>query len=158
MDNFFLDVIGEGDKQLKTALSLALRDHLATTVSIAPCVHDIVYHYQDGNDEPISHTMKIQIDRMIGVDTMFVFWGKCNEIRLPHDFGGEMTGLPFELDEEALFYFVKGWLTKAKIPPAPRFDGSVERGWRVFTDQSGGILHSPYGLMAIQPAWALFGK
>lgn len=83
-----------------------------------------------------------------GVDTLVLYWEE--------DSG--TTALPFPLKLDGATQFIASWLDSATYPAEPDHDGSNDKGWMVFNDDWGHALGSSYGFLAVQPAWAMYGK
>ena len=71
---------------------------------------------------------------------------------------GPSLALPFQLKLDAAVEFVHSWLESIDYPPEPDHDGSNHKGFRAFTDSWGHVAGHRYGIVGIQPAWAMYGK
>ena len=69
------------------------------------------------------------------------------------------NAFPFKGQPRQIAMLAQWWLEdEAKYPIQPGHDGSSERGFRIFNEECGHVDGSPYGFMAIEPAWAEYGK
>lgn len=130
MDNFCFHVTAQGDDSFVTTLQLAIK--LAG--------HNKVTHYG--------------VDPKLG---LALFWSEPKDGRLPKS--AVVQPLPYPMDKDALTAFVAGWLRTADYGPQPDHDGENGRGWTIYTDDSWGhVWGSFYGVIAVKPAWAMYGK
>lgn len=83
---------------------------------------------------------------------LLLFWMNPGQTSL------EVKSLPFKLDAEGAADFAQRWLAEADYGKEPDHDGSNGRGWRISTDNWGRGGGYDYGIVAIQPAWAMYGK
>jgi hypothetical protein len=73
------------------------------------------------------------------------------------------TKLPYKMTLEEAADFAWGWLCKQDFGSKPDIDGDCEKGWRIYTE-SWGSVHDDNGakdlgsFVAVQPAWAMYGK
>lgn len=130
MDNFRFHVTSQGDDNFVTTFQLAI--DLAGFSKVT--------HY--------------------GLDPgrgLALFWDEPKDGRLPKS--AVVQPLPYQMDKGALVAFVAGWLRAADYGREPDHDGSNGKGWTIYTDDSWGLVWgSPYGIIAIKPTWALYGK
>lgn len=54
--------------------------------------------------------------------------------------------------------FALGWLEHVDYGPEPDHDGSNGKGWRIYNEDWGHVDHDQYAFVAIEPAWAMYGK
>lgn len=66
--------------------------------------------------------------------------------------------LPFPMDRTALVDFAANWLKTAPYGERPDIDGDSGRGWTIYNESWGHVWGSFYGVIAIKPTWALYGK
>lgn len=70
-----------------------------------------------------------------------------------------MTKLPFAMDLAAAADFAHQWLMNAAVYGAePDHDGSNGKGWRVYCEAYGHVGGQWQAFVAVQPAWAEYGK
>ncbi len=79
------------------------------------------------------------------------------------------TLLPYEMKMKACIEFAWHWLQGTEYPDSPDTNGSTEKAWKVFNQQ---FIHKNnddgyyidcedigfYGIVAIKPTWAVYGK
>jgi hypothetical protein len=142
MDNFSIDVVSEGRKSLELALSIAVKRHSGVTHFA------VIDHLAEVNEfmKKDSKTRK----------TLVLFWALDGSFKpTPSAFPCPMTGVP--LNE-----FVWNWLEHAWKSlyhgSQPDHDGDNGDGWRVFNEDWGHVADSHYGVVGIQPVWAMYGK
>lgn len=69
-----------------------------------------------------------------------------------------VTRLPFTLDAEGASDFARRWLAEADYGKEPGHDGSNKRGFRVYNEDWTRVGGWTYSFVAVQPAWAWYGK
>ena len=146
MDNRSIDITSEGDAHLGLALQLAwpgAAGGKATHYKAVGLVEKVDYY-----GTPTSHHATTSHELDSGTPTLILFW---------HDAPG-LLPLPYALEIGEAIPFVCGWLKKAQRGPEPDHDGDNGEGWRVFTGVWGGIAGYHYSIVAVQPAWAMYGK
>lgn len=163
MDNFTIDITAEGEASLKSALEIAFAHNspgkktthykvlnLAETAryyvseptekraaNVEKPVPLCVHHYNDTQEHPN------------GTQTLILLWAA----------EPDASKLPYTMSVAQAFELVKGWLSEAGVPgPEPDHDGDNGAGWRIFTGPWGKVAGSSYGIIGIQPAWAMYGK
>lgn len=62
------------------------------------------------------------------------------------------------LSGEQLVDFAWEWLQEQDYGREPDHDGSNGKGWRLFNEAWGHVKHDWAAFVAIQPAWAMYGK
>jgi hypothetical protein len=161
MDNFSLDVVGEGAPLLESVLTLAF-DRTGVGTHRPHVTARAMAWYQITVAERANVDWKAGLGQhdTLGLTTLVFSWRphaswqladrKPTGIEGPHMLPG--------LSARALLPFVHEWLGGVHYPPEPDIDGSVSKGWRVFTTAWGHVLADAYGICAIQPCWALHGK
>lgn len=163
MDNFTIDIVGEGDTSLAKALEIAfahnapgdkathysvvrlkpqtryfankVTGHLAANLKEAPDYH--VHHFSDMVTAPD------------GTPTLMLLWTESK--------GAVPLAFPMKIEDA--IPFVKGWLSNAGDPgQAHDIDGDLDRGWRVFTESWGHVAGCSYAIVGVQACWAMYGK
>jgi len=73
---------------------------------------------------------------------------------------GSCQSLPFRMDLEETIVFVNGWLNQKGLDygQQPSHDGNSKKGFRMFTEDWGHVNKLTAAFVAIQPAWAVYGK
>lgn len=80
------------------------------------------------------------------------------------DHAPDQPGHPFPtpLSPAALVEVVTTWLRQQDyertLGRQPDTDGSVGQGWRVFNEQWGHVLGDHQAVLAVRPAWIVYGK
>lgn len=62
------------------------------------------------------------------------------------------------LTAESSVALIEGWLRDQQYGSQPDHDGDNGRGWRVYNESWGHVGHDRYAFVAIEPAWAMYGK
>ena len=70
----------------------------------------------------------------------------------------DCTPLLFKHDLEQTLVLVNGWLKENPPQKKPDIDGDCEPAWKAFTDSWGHVCGYDQVILAIQPAWAMYGK
>jgi hypothetical protein len=145
MDNRIIDVTSEGD--ISPAIKLIWNNAaggMAKHYKITKLLKVVDYF---GEPETTHH-----FDRLIedenGTPTLILLWSKERD----------SNELPFPLDMNESIEFINAWLGKVDRGSRPDIDGDCDGGWRVFTEQWGHVAGHSYSIVAIQPAWAMYGK
>lgn len=159
MDNFFLDITSEGEQTLELALKLAFSQHSKAThyrvVNLKPKTTYYARHVPndsgnltiEGKQYSIHHCSDNIVDP-VGIQTLIFYWTEDKDATL----------LPFPLDLKGAMSFVNGWLNHANYGVQPDHDGDNGKGFRVFVEDWGHVLHNWKAFVAIQPTWAMYGK
>lgn len=163
MDNFTIDIVGEGDETLAKALEIAFahnapggrithysvvklksepryyateaKSEVAENLNGAPGLH--VHHFDNYKQDDKGHL------------TLMLLWSDSNGA-LP---------LPYPMIITDAIPFVKGWLANAGDPGSrPDIDGDMKRGWHVFTEAWGHVAGCSYAVAGVQACWAMYGK
>lgn len=71
---------------------------------------------------------------------------------------GDKTTLPFKLDADGASDFARRWLEEADYGREPDHDGSNGKGWRIYNEGWGHVDNDHYGVIAVTPVWAMYGK
>jgi hypothetical protein len=146
MDNRTIDVTSQGAEGLALALRLAwidISDGEATHYKIISLEQTVAYYGAPTDQHRIT-----SIESEHGTPTLILL-RKAEQGALP---------LPYPLDIDEAIVFVAGWLRRAPLGQEPDHDGCNEPAWRVFTEQWGHVAGHHYAIVAVQPAWAMFGK
>lgn len=167
MDNFHVDVTGEGREMLRRVLEIAFDRHrLATGYRVVRFAERNRYYLNDRDplkstelenvyNHPelrASHETDLVPVGVGGVQTLVLYWGDINEA------AGRVKELPFPLDDVQALEFVDGWLKASDYGQQPDHDGSNGKGWRVFNNDWGRVDEDFRSFVAIQPVWAMYGK
>lgn len=68
------------------------------------------------------------------------------------------TKLPFKLDAAGAADFAKRWLSEQDYGGEPDHDGDNGRGWCLYTEGWGMVGSWHQSIVAVKPAWAMYGK
>ena len=145
MDNKQIDIISEGNDDLKSTLKLIWGDSKTKVIQyMYTRLKTETSYFGDPVD---SHYTSSQISAK-GVPILILFkWDATNAMKLPY---------PMDLDDS--FSFIKGWLKNVDYGQEPDHDGTNNHGWRVFTERWGNVAGYSSAMVGIQPAWAMYGK
>jgi hypothetical protein len=72
--------------------------------------------------------------------------------------GATALPMPYPMGQEGLVNFAEGWLKSADYGKQPNHDGSNGKGWTIYNEAWGHVMDSFYAVIAIKPAWAMYGK
>lgn len=141
MDNFRFDMICEGDKTLAAALALAFHGHSkgAAGYIIRPAHEKFVHEQYEHLNKPK------RPDRLI-----FLWSG--------YEKAEGYVAFPFDMDAAGCADFAIRWLATVDYGRAPDHDGDNEKGWRVYNEAWGHVEDLHAAIIAIAPAWAMYGK
>lgn len=146
-----MQVVSEGNEGIALALRLIWPNApggKATHYRIANYTSTTEY-YQNKDGQTTGHSEKMVEDQSKGVPTLILFW---------HEERGNVP-LPFPLGLDETIQFVQNWLKVTDMPGRPPdHDGNNGMGWCIFTEGWGHVAGSHYAIVAIQPAWAMYGK
>lgn len=159
MDNRTIDVTSEGDFSLRQAMSLAFVSHsVATHYRIGKMTKNTEYYANkvgNASHANCNGVSGVRIHHFTresfsddGIDTLCFYWTECT---------GALK-LPFKMDAQKASEFASGWLSDIEWGREPDHDGSNGKGWRLFNDDWGHVGGSWQAIVAIQPAWAMYGK
>lgn len=141
-----IDVTSEGDEALGLAIRLAwpgASGGKATHYKAVGLAEKTLYY-----GEPAHRHSTTVHELSTGVPTLILLWhGERDALALPY---------PLELGDA--IQFVAGWLRNAPFGKEPDHDGSNGKGWRVFTEDWGHVAGHHCAILAVQPAWAMYGK
>jgi len=146
MDNRVIDVVSEGDEDLKLAFKLIWPNAPGGKATHYKVVHlrEKVRYHGDPTDWHET-TYEVCPD---GTPTLILLWNAESDA----------TSLPYPMDRKQATQFALGWLAQADYGSEPDHDGDNGRGWRVFTNQWGHVAGHSYSIVGLQPAWAMYGK
>lgn len=146
MNNRTIDVVSVGDDALALALRLAWANAAGGQATHYKDVRLITKYEYHGT--PTAAHYANTSEQEGGIATLMLLWhDERQSIALPY---------PLELDEATAF--VLGWLKRADYGHQPDHDGDNEKGWRAFNEDWGHVAGHHYAIIAIQPAWAMYGK
>jgi hypothetical protein len=146
MDNRRLDITSQGEKALAIAMEIAWPGAAGghakhyKLLKLKP----VTNYYGD----PVQRHNTEQKECEDGISTLLLLW---------HEERGSQP-LPYELSLPEAIGFVSGWLKRADFGAEPGHDGSNGKGFRAFTEAWGHVYGHHYAIVAVQPAWALYGK
>lgn len=70
----------------------------------------------------------------------------------------QATPLPFPMTLAQAADFANGWLEHADYGHEPDHDGDNGKGWRLYCESWGHVAGDHYAFVAVEPAWAMYGK
>lgn len=90
------------------------------------------------------------------VDPKFglIFFWSCSDSYPPQG----LVRLPFKLDSAGAADFARRWLEEQDYGREPDHDGDNGRGWRMYNNDWSKVNGLSYSIVAVQPAWAMYGK
>lgn len=144
MDNRTIDIVSQGREHLMAALSIVFNSHTTATYF---CEFRLV-RIAEGESAYDAHSTGFREDPA-GVPTLILSSGLIN---------GYGQKAMFPMDLEASVNNAMGWLANVEYAAEPGIDGHCKKGWRAFTEAWGHVFGSYNAIVAIQPAWALYGK
>jgi hypothetical protein len=130
MDNFQVDVTYEGRAAFDKLLAIVMR-HKAVAYAVHPSLGMVLFWHNDPANPQIVRA------------------GPATVPAVP---------LPYPMDAAATSAFVWGWLETVPRGREPDHDGSNGKGWRVYNEAWGHVGDNHYAIIAVQPAWAMYGK
>lgn len=147
MDNRSIVVTSEGAPALKMAITIAwdnapggkARHYKVVNIKLATRYH--------GDGEHRGHSTSYE-ESPDGKPTLILLWNE-EKGSLP---------LPYPLNLDQAVEFVAGWLQGAEFGDEPDHDGSNGKGFHLFNDYWGHVADHRYGIIGVQPAWAMYGK
>ena len=142
MDNRQIDVTSQGREALALAMEI-IWDNAPGGKATHYRVMNLRRQIGDGLDEKL-------VEDPDGTPTMILLW---------HEEGNqESSEMAYPHSREQATGFVRGWLGSVEYGPEPDHDGSNGKGWRVFNEYWGHVAGYRYAIVAVQPAWAMYGK
>lgn len=136
MDNKLLNLNGKINTQLEQALRYALTDEYGSFQSPS--------HYELTCDKGL-----------------ILYWGKSNYAK------DNIIKFPFKQSFELTLQFCKAFLsdddtwsqsTFNQWEKAIDLDGSLSKGFRIYTEDWGQVNNNDYAICAIKPCWLWYGK
>jgi len=154
MDNFAFNVTAEGQGALKAAITLAFE--IARCQGTNPhggkrgATHYAVRSASEGEKAENGGWAYGKAPRPLRL----VFF---NHYELK-PVGGDKITLPFKMDADGAADFARRWLEEADYGREPDHDGDNGKGWRLYNEAWGHIDEDRYAVIAVAPAWAMYGK
>ncbi len=163
MDNFTIDITGEGDETLTKALEIAFAHNAPggkathySVVKLAPRTRYYANKVMDHLPENLKEATGLHVHHFTdytqsdnGHVTLMLLWSESKGA----------VALPYPMKITDAVPFVKGWLANAGDPgKEPDIDGSLGRGWRVFTEEWGHVAGCSYAVVGVQAHYAMYGK
>lgn len=142
MDNRTLDITSDNIGHLRAALSIVFDEY---TKANHLCEFKLAA-IEPG--EGLAYITAYREDPA-GIPTLILSRGPI------HDHGQKSL---HPLNAEEALTSIMGWLRYVEYGQEPGIDGSCKKGWRAFTESWGHVLGSSQAIIAVQPAWALYGK
>jgi hypothetical protein len=135
VDNFEMDVTCEGREAFDAMVGVAMRQRGARGTAVAYAVHPslgmvLLWHHEPGRPDEV----------------------RADGVAAP------VVALPYPMDVAMLSAFVWGWLGTVERGREPDHDGSNGKGWRVYNEAWGHVGGNHRAIVAVQPAWAMYGK
>lgn len=72
--------------------------------------------------------------------------------------GQGWTPFPVPMNAETVVPIVTQWLDSQDYGPQPDHDGDNAKGWHVYNEAWGHVGGDYHAFVAIEPAWAMYGK
>lgn len=137
MDNYKFDITAEGKETLAHAVAIAFpKTRKATHYAVQRLIQSKTEYITEWKEDPK------------GVPTLIFFWYEDKAA----------TKLPYDLDRDSAIEFVTQWLRQADYGRQPSHDGDNGKGFRIFSETWGMVRGYQSSFVAIQPAWAMYGK
>lgn len=149
MDNRQIDVTSEGAAALAAAVGIVWPNAHGGKVTHFKIVNvkNVTDYYKDATGEVTGHSTE-SMPAADGTPTLILAWYADDGFQ----------ALPYPHDRDAAIQLITGWLKTVDYGEAPDHDGSNGKGWRIFNDSWGHVAGSHYGVLGVQPAWAMYGK
>lgn len=141
MDNFKIDITAKGEASLLKAIEIAFAHNGGGKVE---SYQVITVESSDYNGLP---------KELNGKTALVMRWTKDDKLTV-----NGPVALPFKLDAAGAADFANRWLNEQDFGREPDMDGSVKKGWRLFTGAWGHVCGDQYSVFAVAPAWAMYGK
>lgn len=138
MDNFKIALVAEGLNSLKAAFAIAF-EHNGGSKAKSYALRKID---QDDFSDPLDS---------LANETALVFRWDYNGKTDSHN-------LLFQMNSEAAAEHAHRWLAEQEYKMEPDHDGDNGRGFAVWTGTWGHINGDHYAIVAVAPAWAMYGK
>jgi hypothetical protein len=145
MDNRTFDITSDGSAALAHAIALAWDN--------APggkATHFFEAKLKSVTKTYGSNTFKELAEDPSGTPTLVLMWSDEKRERC--------KPLPFPVTQAFAGQYIEQWLANSDYGSEPGHDGDNGKGWRVFTESWGHVLGCQYAILAVQPAWAMYGK
>jgi hypothetical protein len=142
MDNFHIDITGEGEKSLRKAIKIAFAHNAAGHTALSYEIKTMVGAEFD------------EVLDSLASRTAFVFRWVGRTDKDPDT----VSNFPFRIDADGAADFAIRWLEQAEFGKEPDQDGDNYRGWRIYTGAWGHVGSDNYAICAVFPAWAMYGK
>lgn len=153
MDNFRFDMTCEGEDALVAAFNLVFAAKGLVGKypkgGIRGITHYAVRPATEGVKLPDGSWQHNQYPRPLRM----VFFNHY-EIK-PED--GKVA-FPFKMDADGAADFARRWLSQTEYGHEPDHDGDNGKGWRLYNEGWGHIDGDNYGVIAVAPVWAMYGK
>lgn len=142
MDNFRFDMVCEGNKTLKAAIALVFshRSMRGATGYIIRPAHDAFVH------DKYKHLNKPKRP-----ERLIFLWSN-------YESAEGYVPFPFEMDADGCADFASRWLGSVDYGREPDHDGDNGKGWRVYNEAWGHVEDLRATIIAVSPAWAMYGK
>lgn len=145
MDNFELNIVAQSQDSLRLAMGIVLgEDHRS------PVIRSYQLVEFRKTEKPWEPNVPSDVVGKTGLVFLFLKQEKVVE--------NGPVNLPFMLDAEGAVDFASRWLKEQDYGQTPGHDGSVRKGWRLFTLRHGGYIGLDSAVCAIVPIWACYGK
>ena len=151
MDNFALNIVAEGQASLALAMQLAFTHNGAGGTATHYSVRESFAGEKWPDDKPVLGG-QWKCGQEPKPRRLIFFWSK------PEDSQADVVALPFKLDADSAADFAHRWLEQVERGRQPDHDGDNGKGWRAYVEGWGHVDESHYAVVAISPAWAMYGK
>jgi len=150
MDNHIVDIRSVGRESFDHALALFIGKHMGASKAVS---HTCII----APGEPVTDTYRKSQVVHPKAPTFVLFWSKPTS----WDFG-EVNKLPYAMGRERVGDLVWDWLDarpREEYAEGIDMDGSLGMGaFRMWNEDWGHVGNSPYGICAIRPTFAWYGK
>jgi hypothetical protein len=147
MDNRSFEILSEGSNDLLLALKLSGLKEGSSSIFGYKIV-SLSRHSKAGEPGADHRNSRHTIDDERGVPTMVLY----------AHLGSEITAFPSPLNLQGAALAIESWLSCVPRVRDTSSASDVDKAWRVFTDDWGHVAGDNRACVAIQPAWALYGK
>jgi hypothetical protein len=150
MDNHIVDVRSVGHESFEHSLALFLGEHMGAHRKVShTCIID--------PDEPSTDEFRKTDIVHPRAPTFVLFWAEPKNWKF-----GEVNKLPYPMGRRRVGDLVWDWLQErpdAEYAEGIDMDGSLGKGaFRMWNEQWTHVGNSPYGICAIRPIFAWYGK
>lgn len=139
MDNFRFDMTCEGSALLVAAFELVFKGARNSGAS----------HYSIREPQEKTEFRSARPRRM-------VFYGYGSTP--PWERRDYHVALPFKMNAGQAAQFALGWLAEVDYGREPDHDGDNGKGWRLYNEGWGQVDDDHGAIIAVAPAWAMYGK